>query len=169
MQPITLELQLETTMGLDDLKEILLNGFKVHRNDQSNYCHEFMIGFTPKPLDTLGKNIVGDLPFGNNENVVVCLFRIETPSQPKRKAAEVAKSSFKDSLKAQDAMMRHNTTKPKNLSSSRIRMQGPGYRLSDGVSNAITSNKMNGWDKKRCDPKTFDAAQKGKNYTPTNS
>ena len=32
MQPITLELQLETT-GLDDLKEILLNGFKVHRND----------------------------------------------------------------------------------------------------------------------------------------
>jgi hypothetical protein len=38
MQPITLELQLETTMGLDDLKEILLNGFKVHRNDQSNFA-----------------------------------------------------------------------------------------------------------------------------------
>ena len=49
-QRITLELQLETTMGLDDLKEILLNGFKVHRNDQSNYRHEFMIGFLPKPL-----------------------------------------------------------------------------------------------------------------------
>jgi hypothetical protein len=43
MQPITLELQLETTIGLDDLKEILLNGFKVHRNDQSNYHHELMI------------------------------------------------------------------------------------------------------------------------------
>ncbi len=79
-QRITLELQLETTMGLDDLKEILLNGFKVHRNDQSNYRHEFMIGFPPKPLDTLGMNVVGDLPFRNNENVIVRIFRIETPS-----------------------------------------------------------------------------------------
>ena len=168
-QRITLELQLETTMGLDDLKEILLNGFKVHRNDQSNYRHEFMIGFPPKPLDTLGMNVVGDLPFRNNENVIVRIFRIETPSRPKRKAAEVAKSSFKDSLKAQDAMMRHNSTKPKNLSSPKKRMQGPGYRLSDGVSNAITSNKMNGRDKQLCGPKTFDAAQKGKKYTPANS
>jgi hypothetical protein len=33
MQPITLELQLETSTRLDDLKEILLNGFKFHRND----------------------------------------------------------------------------------------------------------------------------------------
>ncbi len=32
-QPIPLKLQLETTTTLDDLKEILLNGFKVHRND----------------------------------------------------------------------------------------------------------------------------------------
>jgi hypothetical protein len=48
-------------------------------------------------------------------------------------------------------------------------MQGPGYRLSDGVSNAITSNKMNGRDKQLCGPKTFDAAQKGKKYTPANS
>jgi hypothetical protein len=166
-QRITLELQLETTMGLDDLKEILLNGFKVHRNDQSNYRHEFMIGFPPKPLDTLGMNVVGDLPFRNNENVIVRIFRIETPSRPKRKAAEVAKSSFKDSLKAQDAMMRHNSTKPKNLSSPKIRMQGPGYRLSDGVSNAITSNKMNGRDKQLCGPKTFDAAQKGKKIHPS--
>ena len=70
MQPITLELQLDTTMGLDDLKEILLSGLQVHRNDQSNYRHEFMIGFLPKPLDTLGKNVVGDLPFRNNENVM---------------------------------------------------------------------------------------------------
>ncbi len=80
LQPITLELQLETTMRLDDLKEILLNRFKVHRNDQSNYRHEFMIGFPPKPLDTLGKNVVGDLSFQNNRNVIVCIFRIETPS-----------------------------------------------------------------------------------------
>ena len=74
-------------MRLDDLKEILLNGFIVHRNDQSNYCHEFMIGFPPKPLDTLGKNVVGDSPFRNNENVIVNMFKIETPSQPQRKAA----------------------------------------------------------------------------------
>jgi hypothetical protein len=80
MQPITLELQFETTMRLDDLKEILLNGFKVHRNDQSNYHHEFMIRFTPKPPDTFGKNVVGDLPFPNYENVIVRIFRIETPS-----------------------------------------------------------------------------------------
>ncbi len=63
MQPITLELQLETNTKLDDLKEVLLDGFKVHRNDRLNYRHEFMIGFPPKPLDTLGKNVVGDLPF----------------------------------------------------------------------------------------------------------
>ncbi len=62
MQPITLELQLETTMGLDDMKEILLNGFKVHRNDQSNYRHEFMIGFPPKPLDTLGRMLLEICP-----------------------------------------------------------------------------------------------------------
>ena len=79
-QPITLELQLETTMGLDDLKETLLNGFKVHMNDRSNYCREFMIGFPPKPLDILGKNVVGDLPSQNNENVIVRIFKIETPS-----------------------------------------------------------------------------------------
>ena len=100
-----------------------------------------MIGFLPKPVDTLGKNVFGDLPFQNNENVIVRIFRIETPSQPTRKAAEVVKSSFKDSRKAQDEMMRHNHTKPKKFSSSKIRMKGPGNRLSDGVSNDITSNK----------------------------
>ena len=35
MQLITLELQLETTLRLDDLKAILPNGFKVHKYDQS--------------------------------------------------------------------------------------------------------------------------------------
>ena len=160
-QLITLELQLETATRLDDLKEILLNGFKFHRNDQSNYRHEFMIGFLPKPIDTLGKNVVGDLPFQNNENVIVRLFRIETPRRPKRKAANVAKSSFKDSLKAQDAMRRHTLSKPKNLLSSKIWIQGPGYHLSDRVSNAITTNKMNILDKQLCGPRTFDAAKRG--------
>ena len=80
MQPITLELQFETNTELDDLKEVFLDVFKVHRNDRHNYCHEFMIGFPPKPLDTLGKNVVGDLSSQNNENVIVCIFRIEVPS-----------------------------------------------------------------------------------------
>ena len=88
-QQITVELHLEQTTRLDDLKEILLTGFKIHRNDPSNYLHEFMIGFLPKPLDALGKNVVGDLPLRNNENVIVCIFRIETPSQPKRQAARL--------------------------------------------------------------------------------
>ena len=66
-QPITLELQLEMTTRLDELKEILLNGFNVHRNDRPNYGHEFLIGFPPNLLDTLGKIVVGDLPFRNNE------------------------------------------------------------------------------------------------------
>ena len=48
-------------------------------------------------------------------------------------------------------------------------MQGPGYCLSDGVSNAITFNKMNGRDKQLCGPKTFDAAQKGKKLHPRKS
>ena len=77
-----------------------------------------MIEFLPKPLDTLGKNVVGDLPFQNNKNVIVCIFTIETPSQPKRKVAGVDKSSFKDFLKVQDAMMIRNLSKPKNLLSS---------------------------------------------------
>ena len=80
MQPITLELQLETTMRLDDLKEVLLDGFKAHRNNRPNYRHEFMIGCPPKPLDTLGKNVVRDLPFRNNKNVIVLIVRIETSS-----------------------------------------------------------------------------------------
>ena len=115
MQPITLERQLEMTMRLDELKEKLLNGFNVHRNDRPNYRHEFLIGFPPKPLDTLGKIVVGDLPFRNNEIVIVRWFRMEMPSRPKRKAAEVAKLSFKDVLKAQDEMMRHDTSKPKHF------------------------------------------------------
>ena len=105
-QPITLELQLEMTTRLDELKEKLLNGFNIHRNNRPNYHHEFLIGFPPKPLDTLGKIVVGDLPFQNIENVIVRFFRMEMPSRPKRKAAEVAKLSFKDALKAQDEMMR---------------------------------------------------------------
>jgi hypothetical protein len=62
------------------LNEILLDGFKVNRNDGQNYLNEFMIGFPQKPLDTLGKNVVGDLPFLNNKNAIVHLFRMETPS-----------------------------------------------------------------------------------------
>ncbi len=62
MQRITLELQLEITMGLDDLKGILLNGFKVHRNDQSNYRHEFMIGFLPSHLIHWGRMLLEICP-----------------------------------------------------------------------------------------------------------
>ena len=36
MQQITLELQLETTTRLDDLKEVILDGFKVHMNINQN-------------------------------------------------------------------------------------------------------------------------------------
>ena len=168
-QPITLELQLEMTTRLDELKEILLNGFNVHRNDRPNYRHEFLIGFPPKPLDTLGKIVVGDLPFRNNENVIVRLFRMEMPSRPKRKAAEVAKLSFKDALKAQDEMMRHDTSKPKHLSSSKIRMKGPGHRLSAKYSEDIPSNKMNGSDKQNSGPRTFESTTKRKNIHTSNS
>jgi hypothetical protein len=142
------------------LKEVLLNGFK-------STHHEFLIGFPPKPLDTLEKKVFGDLPFQGNENVIVGIFRIETPSRPKRKAAQATKSSFKDSLNAQDAMMRHYMSKPENLSSSKIWIQEPCYCLSDGVSNAITSNKMNRLDKQLCGPRTFAATKREKNYTLT--
>ena len=91
------------------------------------------------------------------------------PSQPKRKADKVAKSSFKDSLKAQDAMMRHNPSKPKNLSSSKMRMKGLGYCLSDGVSNIITSNKMNESHKQLSGPNIFYPTEKRKQLPPNNS
>jgi hypothetical protein len=59
--------------------------------------------------------------------------------------------------------MRHNPSKPKNVSSSKIWMKGPGYHLSDGVSNVITSNKMNGSHKQLFGPNIFYPTEKGKN------
>ncbi len=54
------------------------------------------------------------------------------------------KFSFKDALKAQDAMIKRNMIKQKTVSSSKIRISGPGYRLSDGkdVSNTAKSNNL---------------------------
>ncbi len=91
------------------------------------------------------------------------------PTRPMTKAAMVAKSSFKDSLKAQDAMMRHNQSKPKNLSSSKIWMKGPGYCLSDGVSNDITSDKLNGSHKQLSRPNIFYPTEKRKQLPPNDS
>ena len=70
--------------------------------------------------------------------------RRETPLQPKRKAAEVAKSSFKDALKAQDAMIKYNLIKQKKVPSSKIWISGQGYCLSDGkdVYNTAKSNNL---------------------------
>lgn len=142
--PITLELQLETSTPLDMMNEMILDGFKVKRNDRANYHPEFMVGFPPKLLDITGKHVVGDLSLRSNENVIVRICRRETPLRPKRKAAEVAKSSFKDALKAQDAMIKRNLIKKKKVSTSKIRISGPGYRLSDGkdVSNTAKANNL---------------------------
>ena len=143
-QPIMKELKFETSTPLDMMNEMILDGFKVKRNDRANYHPELMVGFPPKLLDIMGKHVVGDLLLQSNEDVIVCICRRETPLQPKRKAAEVAKSSFKDALKAQDAMMKHNLIKQKKVSSSKMRISGPGYRLSDGkdVSNTTKSNNL---------------------------
>lgn len=141
--PITLELQLETSTPLDMLNEMILDGFKVKRNDRANFRPELMVGFPPKLLDITGKHVVGDLPLRSNENVIVNIRRRETQLRPKRKAAEVAKSSFKDALKAQDAMMKHNLIKQKKVSSSKIRISGPGYRLSDGNDVSKTAKSDN--------------------------
>ncbi len=94
--PITLELQLETSTPLDMMNEMILDGFKVKRNDRANYQPEFMVGFPPKLLDITGKHVVGDLSLRSNEHVIVRICRRETPLRPKRKAAEVAKSSLKE-------------------------------------------------------------------------
>ena len=61
-QPITLVLQLETSTPLDMMNEMILDGFKVKRNDRANYHPELMVGFPPKLLDIMGKHVVGDLP-----------------------------------------------------------------------------------------------------------
>ena len=142
--PIMLELQLETSTPLDMMNEMILDGFKVKRNDRANYHPEFMVGFPPKLLDITGKHVVGDLSLRSNENVIVHICRRETPLRPKRKAAEVAKSSFKDALKAQDAMIKRNLIKKKKVSTSKIRISGPGHRLSDGkdVSNTAKANNL---------------------------
>jgi hypothetical protein len=102
-----------------------------------------MVGFPPKLLDITGKHVVGDLPLRSNENVIVSIRRRETQLRPKRKAAKVAKSSFKDALKAQDAMIKHNLIKQKKVPSSKIRISGPGYRLSDGNDVSKTAKSDN--------------------------
>ena len=78
-QPITLELQLETSTPLDMMNEMILDGFKVKRNDRANYHPELMVGFPPKLLDITGKHVVGDLSLRSNENVIVRICRRETP------------------------------------------------------------------------------------------
>ena len=78
-QPITLELQVETSTPLDMMNEMILDGFKVKRKDRANYHPEFMVGFPPKLLDIMGKHVVGDLSLRSNENVIVCICRRETP------------------------------------------------------------------------------------------
>jgi hypothetical protein len=112
--------------------------------------------------------VVGDLPFQNNENVIVHWFRMEMPSRPKRKAAKADKLSFKDVLKAQDEMMRHDTSKPKHLSSSKIRMKGPGHCLSTKYSKDIPSNKIVS-DKQNSGPRTFESTKTRKNIHTSNS
>ena len=77
--PITLELQLETSTPLDMMNEMILDGFKVKRNDRAKYHPEFMVGFPPKLLDITGKHVVGDLSLRSNENVIVRICRRETP------------------------------------------------------------------------------------------
>ena len=78
-QPIMLELQLETSTPLDIMNEMILDGFKVKRNDRANYHPELMVGFPPKLLDIMGKHVVGDLSLQSNKNVIVCICHRETP------------------------------------------------------------------------------------------
>ncbi len=130
-QPITLELQLETSTPLDMMNKMILDGFKVKRNDRAHYHPALMAWFPPKLLDITGKHVVGDLSLRSNENVIVHMCRQETPLRPKREAAEVTKSSFQDAIKAPDAMIKRNMIKQKKVSSSKIQIRGPGYHLSD--------------------------------------
>ena len=62
MQPITLELQLETTMRLDDLKEILLDGFKVHRNDHQTIAMSLCSDFRQSHLIHWGRMLLEICP-----------------------------------------------------------------------------------------------------------
>ena len=53
-QPIMLKLQLERSTPLDMMNEMILDGFKIKRNDRENYHAELMVGFPPKLLDITG-------------------------------------------------------------------------------------------------------------------
>ncbi len=77
-QPITLELQSETSTPLDMINEMIFDGFKVKRNDTANYHSELMVGFPPKLLDIMGKHVVGDLSLRSNKYVIVHICRRET-------------------------------------------------------------------------------------------
>ena len=78
-QPITLELQLETSTPLDMIDEMILDGFKVKINDRANYHPELMVRFPPKLLDITGKHFVGDSSLLSNKNVIVHICHRETP------------------------------------------------------------------------------------------
>ena len=60
-QPIMLELQLETSIPLEMINDMILEGFKVKRNERANYHPELMVGFPPKLLDITGKHVVGEV------------------------------------------------------------------------------------------------------------
>jgi hypothetical protein len=62
--------------------------------------------------------------------------------------------------------MRHSLSKPKNLSSSKIWMQGPVYCWSDWVSNAITSNKLTDRTNNYVVLELLMLQKRGKTYTP---
>ena len=64
---------------LDMMNDMILDGFKVKKNDRANYHPELMVGFPPKLLDITGKHVVGDLSLRSNENVIVRICRRETP------------------------------------------------------------------------------------------
>ena len=51
-----------TSTPLDMMNEIILDGFKVKRNDRANYHPELMVGFPPKLLDIRGSMLLEIFP-----------------------------------------------------------------------------------------------------------
>ncbi|KAL3779245.1 hypothetical protein HJC23_010892 [Cyclotella cryptica] len=162
-------LRLSSSTTLNRLQADVFSLFNVPASNRKAYRMEFLSGFPPIVLDQNGKNNVGELGIRSSENVIVKITLISSDDnasatqsekagkislisqetsaaisgRPKRAAAEAASSSFKDTIKAQNAMMKKERKNPSSSAHNvgntlkkvnppkKIKMEGVGYRLSD--------------------------------------
>jgi len=166
-------LRLRPSSSLEQMRSDVCALFDVPSGLIGAYQLSFLGGFPPQELDQIGKDTVHELGIRANECLIVKFALAEgsasgaaaaaAANEPaadeaapaaasvgnrrkKRAAAAAATASFKDVIAAQDAMMKQGKQSLKKRASKKTKkakMEGAGYRLSDGKSlgNTAASKK----------------------------